>query len=232
MEESDPSAATIIDDGLSDGFFPLEMDDEDDRVGSETVTEETISEDTWTQDHVAETEQDAPVDFAVEDPHETWESEQQTPISSMKVRPASKKKSKSSGIRTAIGVVLGGVASVPIAGGLLMVLGQTPDWGFWPFNGEGSSSRNAVAAPPAELSSEPLRTTSQRAGQSLSASLDDDALNASIDPADAALEEIMQPSEPEPSFEGDDGFADSQSLPRSPTRQQEWTSHCQRLSQR
>ena len=49
-------------------------------------------------------------------------------------KPRAKK--SSSAIKTAIGVVVGFLMAVPLAGGLLTLLGQKPDWGFYPFNGQ------------------------------------------------------------------------------------------------
>ncbi len=141
--EGPSSAETVVDDDTSESF---ELGEE---PGNETVTAETVTDETWGEDQGEFASDDDLVDFGVKDPSSTWERDEHAP---MRVSPARDRKSKGGGIGTAIKVVLGGVLAVPLAGGLLMAMGKTPDWGFWPFNGSGESSRSAVAAPPANMS--------------------------------------------------------------------------------
>ncbi len=115
--------------------------------------------------------------------------------SAMKVSSAARRsRSKGSPIRSVIGVVLGGVAAIPIAGGLLMALGKTPDWGFWPFNGEGTAAPSRSAAAPLPDRSTLPRTTTRLNGARGS------GLTAGLDPSDSALQQITGDSllEPEP----------------------------------
>ncbi len=107
------------------------------------------------------------------------------------VRPMSvpvRRRKKGSGIRAAIGVVLGAVAAVPIAGGLLMLMGRTPDWGFWPFDGgNGDPGPSIIAAPTGTIGE---RTYPKRPfGQSLL----DSEREATVDPnpQSSALDEIL-----------------------------------------
>ncbi len=48
-------------------------------------------------------------------------------------------KPKGSMVRTGLGIILGGLLAVPLAGLVLTLFGQKPDWGFWPFNGNSST---------------------------------------------------------------------------------------------
>ena len=79
------------------------------------------------------------------------------PLMPMKVKsvPVSNyKRKKSSPIKTLIGVAMGPLVALPLAGGILLWLGKAPDLGFWPFDGsfnKGSSSR--VSAEPMAQSS-------------------------------------------------------------------------------
>lgn len=126
-----------------------------------------------------------------EDPYSTWDSSDPSPVQSMKVsRTNGRPKRKTSGLGTAIGIVLGGLASVPIAGGLLMLLGRTPDWGFWPFNGDEVAVRAAAPLP------EPPRRsrTPSSSGTPLRFNLDQPEADASADPSESAAQEIMNAS--------------------------------------
>ena len=180
--DSPSTAETVVEDEMSSGLDLGDIEpvtseiDEDDtwepdesgalnestsEVGTGTVTEETVTEETWSEEPADDAVNDGIVDFEIEDPDDTWEgehvsSEAETP-SPMKVSPAPvtrKKKKGGSGIMMAIKVVLGGVLAVPLAGGILTLFGQKPDWGFWPFDGGVESSSNVIAAPPANPSSD------------------------------------------------------------------------------
>lgn len=109
----------------------------------------------------------------------------------MSLSPARTRKRSGGGIGTAIKVVLGGVLAVPIAGGILMAFGRTPDWGFWPFNGPGDSTR-PVAAAPADVSSgrdQPARAQDFPVGRTLNPNFEDDTL--SVAPAEMAREQLL-----------------------------------------
>ncbi|MEM8667378.1 MAG: hypothetical protein AAGG48_07675 [Planctomycetota bacterium] len=110
----------------------------------------------------------------------------------MRVMPVPvRRRKKGSGIRTAIGVVLGGFAAVPIAGGLLMLMGRTPDWGVWPFDGGSQESGpGVIAAPTGRIGERPYER--RPFGQSL---LEPDS--STTDPRESALDSILSP-EPSP----------------------------------
>ncbi|EMI18096.1 hypothetical protein RMSM_04975 [Rhodopirellula maiorica SM1] len=75
------------------------------------------------------------------------------PLMPMKVKSVpvnTYKRKKSSPIKTLIGVAMGPLVALPLAGGILLWLGKAPDLGFWPFDGSfnnGSSSRLSAAPP-------------------------------------------------------------------------------------
>jgi len=58
-----------------------------------------------------------------------------------------KQQKKSSGLGTLIGIILGGFASLPLAGLILIALGKSPDLGFWPFDGKRNEPSRRSAAP-------------------------------------------------------------------------------------
>ncbi len=66
------------------------------------------------------------------------------PKTSIKTAPKALK--RASPLRTVLGVVVGGLLAIPLAGGILTAIGQKPDWGFYPFNGSTSVKRGVVAA--------------------------------------------------------------------------------------
>lgn len=142
--------------------------------------------------------------FAIEETPEEpathqWRAEEDSVTSSMtftgdadeamRVMPVPvRRRKKGSGIRTAIGVVLGGIASIPIAGGILMLLGRTPDWGFWPFDGGvQDSGPGIVAAPLSSFGSETRRPF----GQSL---MEPDDIDAGTDPTESVLDSVVNSS--------------------------------------
>jgi len=70
------------------------------------------------------------------------------------LRPRTKK--KGSPIRTTLGIVAGGLLAIPAAGGVLTLLGQKPDWGFYPFLG---TETKTVAGDPMQLPDRQLNWT-------------------------------------------------------------------------
>ncbi|MDC0295641.1 hypothetical protein OAL35_02180 [bacterium] len=84
-----------------------------------------------------------------------WDESPSTPTTSLDFPQAKERpKRKSSGIGTMIGVVVGGLASLPLAGLILLAMGKAPDLGFWPFQGNEPSRRSAA----------PLRSSESRGG--------------------------------------------------------------------
>ena len=95
----------------------------------------------------------------IEDPNATWDGpiESGEPISPMNVSPApARRKKKGSGLRTGLGVVLGGLAAVPIAGGILWMLGT--ELPFWPFNTLDDQNKTAVTTPLANAAAKKLES--------------------------------------------------------------------------
>ena len=107
---------------------------------------------------------------------------ERTPLDFPKTQERTKQ--KSSGIGTMIGVVLGGLASLPLAGLILLALGRAPDLGFWPFDGNEPTRRSAAPLPTSTgeggVSGTPLRFN-----QSFKTPQDAD------DPSQKALDEIL-----------------------------------------
>ena len=128
-----------------------------------------------------------------DDPYETWDSTDSSSVQSMNVstRSGGSKKRKGGGLGTFIGIVLGGLASVPIAGGLLMLLGRTPDWGFWPFQAEQTSQAYSSMRAAPLPSSEPNLTSSPSTGTTLRFGKDQPSSPPQDDPAELAASEIL-----------------------------------------
>ena len=172
-----------------EGFEVLE-DDLNATVSNETVMSETIAEDSWNQTSF-EVDEDH-VDLQVEDPSDSWDkpqvAEQPAP---MTVAPRPRRK-KSSGLRTMIGIVVGGLLSIPIALGILLLVGREPDLGFWPFDGPGTR-RTPTAAPLGPLSERPQPSNDNR-GRTLDTSAFDRAMAEIEDPASSALDELIPPT--------------------------------------
>ncbi|MGI9470748.1 MAG: hypothetical protein ACR2NZ_04380 [Rubripirellula sp.] len=179
-------------DDSAEGFEVLD-EDLDATVGNETVTSETIAEDSWNQTSF-EVDEDH-VDLQVEDPNDSWDSpqvaESPTPMT-LSPRPGGSRKKKPSGLRTMLGIVVGGLLSVPIALGILLLFGREPDLGFWPFDGPSGSRRSPVAAPPGQMS-ERTRDPNRNRGRMLDTSAFDSAMDAIEDPATTALDAIVPP---------------------------------------
>jgi predicted Zn finger-like uncharacterized protein len=153
-------------------------------------------EDTNLSDPNAETYQAAETPDGMS---EGWEISRSTPGSPPEFtqhRPQANR--KSSGIGSFIGIILGGLLSLPLAGLILLALGKAPDLGFWPFLGNGSSVRSAAPLPPSD-ERDTLSGTPLRFNQPTDQSTDSD------DPAEDALESILNSND-----ETSDSEADSQ----------------------
>ena len=167
------SAAGMVVHEARDDAFPLE-----------TSEQTTVEDQNWQPDFGS-------FQTTHEDPYSTWDQSDASPIQSMNVSKGNgRPKRKSSGLGTAIGIVLGGLASVPIAGGLLMLFGRTPDWGFWPFDGERVSVRAAAPLP----ENPPRSRTPSSSGTPLRFNRDQPELDASLDPSASAAQEILSTS--------------------------------------
>lgn len=99
---------------------------------------------------------DEMMDFLSNSEAEKEPSDTAAPLMPMKVKSVpvnTYKRKKSSPIKTLIGVAMGPLVALPLAGGILLWLGKAPDLGFWPFDGSfnnGSSSRVSAAPPMAQ----------------------------------------------------------------------------------
>ena len=169
------SAGGVSQPQRNNGFDSFELSDEDDRYA--TIADEPITE------TIADDEDG--------DPYSTWDGSRKSPLESMNVSTRSGgRKRKGSGVGTFIGIVLGGLASVPIAGGLLSLMGRSPDWGFWPFQGEQVSSTSVRAAPlpesDAQGSPSPFATETPS-----SFGPDQSSLDQSVDPTLSAAQQII-----------------------------------------
>jgi hypothetical protein len=164
IESSRPfSTLSLAQASARDTATDFEVDDElvdiaDEKTVHGSITD-TIVDDDWQQGHMAE----APITIPG-DPYTTLDGSAPSPLHSMNVssKGSVRSRRKGSGIGTLVGIVLGGLASVPIAGLLLMMLGKTPDWGFWPFDGQSqgfSSIRAATPLSPAESDREETTST-------------------------------------------------------------------------
>ena len=209
--ESPSTAETVIEDEMSKSFdvgepSPNELysddlaEDDLDEPGHETVTSETVSDETWSEHQADVTDDDDLVDFEVEHSEDNWGGDEASAardeIAPVRVSPGPARRTNRQGslIGTLIKVVLGGLMAIPLGGGLLMAIGRTPDWGFWPFNGSGESNRSVTAARPAELSTNSLRPTATQdrpSGRMLKPDLGNDDFNVASDPVESAHEQRM-----------------------------------------
>lgn len=105
------------------------------------------------------------------------------PIEFPKGRESSRR--QSSGLGTLVGIILGGLVSLPLAGLILLALGKAPNLGFWPFNGGQPTQRSAAPLPPTGTE-EPRRGTPLRFNQSVNA-----AERLEDNPTKNALEQIL-----------------------------------------
>ena len=113
----------------------------------------------------------------------------------MRLSPGPNRRKKgSSGIRSMVQVVVGGLLSVPIALAILLAVGRAPDLGFWPFDGQARSPRELLPF------IDDADTDDQTAfpsfeGQQLDTSDFDEAMKKAEDPSEAALDQIFAPDE-------------------------------------
>lgn len=114
------------------------------------------------------------------------------------------KRRKPSPMKTIAGIVIGGVAALPLAAGILAVVGKPLDLGFWPFDGQtiaAGSSRSA--APPRELAPRPSTRPSGQPGRSLAEDIPslamgmNDRFNGTIDSQPGPSDELtVKPGQP------------------------------------
>ena len=136
---------TVIPEGWQ-GTPSVESDDvagDDEQAGAE-LTEAARNIETSPEPAAA-------VDIQVATPDEAFATGDRPATS---VRPKPSRKKKSSPIKTLIGVALGPVLALPLAGAILLALGRAPDLGFWPFDGSyNNATQKRSAAPPSNTDS-------------------------------------------------------------------------------
>lgn len=149
LEDVDPTTETVVE----DHFAPQPEVLQEPAVQVDS-TSETIEIEDFAVDPGVDS-QDGHIDFEVqEDPNDTWEDEDELQVqpenpAPMRVSPAPTRNKKSgSGLRTVIGIVVGAAASLPIAAGLLWLIGHF--LGYGPF-AKVDTGTNIQAAAPAEL---------------------------------------------------------------------------------
>lgn len=99
-----------------------------------------------------------------------------------------KTKKRSSGFGTFVGIILGGFASLPLAGLILLALGKSPDLGFWPFDTHrGEPSRKSAAPLPSSETRQGVRGTQLRFNQPTNS-------NRTNNPTQDALDAILNES--------------------------------------
>ena len=131
-----------------------------------------------------------------------WSPGTATQTAPMKVSPRPNRRKKSgSGIRSMIQVVVGGLLSVPIALGILLAVGRAPDLGFWPFDGQSRSAQELLPFLNGETETDSDTEPEDFGGQLLDTSQFDKAMQETEDPAQAVLDELLQP---EPSADDND----------------------------
>lgn len=140
---------------MPQGTFGAEAFSRQDHYATVNVvrSNETIVDDSWTNVDIGVAPESGDELGSHDDPYRSVQISNAS-LEAMKMASGSaRRKRKGSGFGTLIGIVLGGLASVPIAGFVLMMLGRTPDWGFYPFQGQQSSGTTITAAPLPETSS-------------------------------------------------------------------------------
>jgi|GEM_PF-3234539 len=125
--------------------------------------------------------------------NDSWQISRETNEASLDFpKPREKVKRKSSGLGSFIGIIVGGLASLPLAGLILLALGKAPNLGFWPFNGHSEDQTHRSAAPlPPRDNSERLQGTPLRFNQ-----LTDPQKN-NTDSRDVVLQAILADDEPQ-----------------------------------
>jgi len=124
----------------------------------------------------------------------------------MNVSPRpNRRKKKGSAIRSMIGVVFGGLLSVPIALLILLAVGRPLDLGFWPFDGKARSPRELISFF-SEAVSDNVEEPTVYQGEILDTSQFDNAQKDLDDPSHSVLDQIMAPdSSAAPNGTSDDG---------------------------
>ncbi len=204
--EAQPVGGHLIEHDRDGGFAVSGNDSVEDphaTVADETVTK-TIVDDDWDRQVNLSDSASHVETFADDDSYETLETADASPLQSVSVSGnRSPRKRKGSGIGTFIGIVLGGLLSLPIAGGLLTLLGKTPDWGFWPFLGEsdGTSGRVAAPVPGRPLSDGGRFDADPATAPSLRFNQETALTQSASDPAEAAANEIVGATPDDPTAE-------------------------------
>ena len=180
MPMSDPSVETWTEDDASteQPFSPSDETVVFDTEVDDSQRIETLDVETFDEDELeSEFDEVGPVDIeSQQDPSEThdFRIEESGPISEndyeivaeentaidtgelhsglapMRVKSSSRRKPKRSSMRTLIGIALGPILAVPIAGIIFYLLGT--DLGFWPLDGGRSSRPNVSVSPPMDIS--------------------------------------------------------------------------------
>lgn len=140
----------------------------------------------------------------------SWTAPSSPTAATMNVSPRpNRRKKKGSAIRSMIGVVFGGLLSVPIALSILLAVGRAPDLGFWPFDGEARSPRELFPFFNDADSDDVERPVYQ--GEVLDTSEFDKAVEDLGDPSQSILDQILAPGPPTNSNETSDDGADRKS---------------------
>ena len=96
-----------------------------------------------------------------------------------------RRKKQGSPLLHVAGVILGGIASIPLAAGVLYMAGVSPDFGFWPFDGSLVKKPEISVSQPMELREERVTRPPQN-GRSLAEDLNPQASNAFNEEASAS----------------------------------------------
>ncbi|MFK8111672.1 MAG: hypothetical protein AB8B91_05705 [Rubripirellula sp.] len=178
---------------VSDLIDEADTDSEAIQTVSETAGDETVKID---PDDLAELRESADelgsqIDFEVETTDTNWNDEpspaESESLAPMRVSPAPVRKKKSSSVRTIIGIALGAAASIPIAAGLLWVVGQ---FGYGPFS-KADTAPAVTASVPGQLGPNSSPQVQRPTGRSLTAP-EDESLTATNERSLTALEQIAQ----------------------------------------
>jgi hypothetical protein len=213
-QKADPVSGHLVQDNYHKGFTFEGSDSADPHATvADKPLDETIVDDDWNQ-QVDLTDSSTHVEtFADDDSYDTLEESDASPLQSVSVSGnRGPRKRKGSGIGTLIGIVLGGLLSLPIAGGLLTLLGKTPDWGFWPFLGETDDASGRVAAPPPQRSVSDVGGFDPGTRPSLRFNQESAGTQSSYDPAEEAAREIVGTTTGEPMTAPSDANGDPGSV--------------------
>ncbi|MEM9587452.1 MAG: hypothetical protein AAGA03_09225 [Planctomycetota bacterium] len=142
-------------------------------------------------------------------------------LENVQVSPVRRKKSTPVG--KLIGIVLGPIVALPLAGGILLFLGKAPDLGFFPFDGSFNSAKSPTSA--AQLPDDPPRQRDRPQSppdhsQSLNQSSESDAFMEDASTADGS--EPNQPTSSTPQTSIVDPQADAQDNGADASEQDEY----------